>query len=70
MDSLLISIGTPKMGETGVHIRYLQEILGSLGYFKGKSSAIYGKRTKESLALFQKDLGLISNLQDPNAGVF
>ena len=55
-EKMLQVIGTPTLGETGRHVRYLQELLASLGYFHGKTSAIYGKRTKEAVAAFQKDM--------------
>lgn len=64
------SIGIPKSGEVSQNVRTLQNLLSKLGYFDGKTTAIYGKQTADALAKFQLDHKLISDLNDQNAGKF
>ncbi len=64
------SMGTPKDGEVGSHIRSLQEMLVRLGYLDAKPTGTYGPKTKEAVAKFQIDAGLVSGFSDPNAGKF
>lgn len=72
-ESLKVSlewVGTPKANETGAHVRVLQEALVSLGYLDAKPTGIYGPKTKEAVARFQIDQGLVLSKGDPNAGKF
>lgn len=66
----LEAVGTPKENETGSHVRTLQEALGTLGYLSAKPTGIFGPKTKEALADFQIEKGLVSSKSDPNAGKF
>lgn len=52
------SFGTPKMNEIGVHVRYLQQALQTLGYFEGKDTAIFGPKTNSALISYQTDKGI------------
>ena len=61
-------VGTPKVGDVSSGIRVLQSALGELGYFDRKTTGIFGEATKKSIAKFQLDHGLISGLNDLNAG--
>lgn len=49
------NFGNPKMNEIGVHVRYLQQSLKTLGYFDGKDTAIFGKNTSSALVQYQTD---------------
>jgi peptidoglycan hydrolase-like protein with peptidoglycan-binding domain len=49
------NLGTPKADEVGTHVRALQQTLASLGYFKGKDTAIFGKNTRAALTQYQKE---------------
>jgi peptidoglycan hydrolase-like protein with peptidoglycan-binding domain/3D (Asp-Asp-Asp) domain-containing protein len=64
----LDTVGTPKDGEVGSHIRTLQDMLSSIGYLDRKSTGIFGTKTKAAIAKFQLDSGLVVSLSDPNAG--
>lgn len=66
----LESVGTPKDGETGSHVRVLQEALVSLGYLDAKPTGIYGPKTRDAVAAFQIRNGLVLSKDDPNAGKF
>jgi peptidoglycan hydrolase-like protein with peptidoglycan-binding domain len=66
----LEGVGIPKAGESGAHVRSLQEALSKLGYFDRKSTGIFGAKTREAVARFQIDSGLVSGMNDPNAGKF
>ncbi|MFA5916827.1 MAG: peptidoglycan-binding protein [Candidatus Gracilibacteria bacterium] len=61
-------IGNPKVGETSKNVRELQKVLGTLGYFEGKDTAIYGEKTKVSVLKFQIDKKLVGKETDPGAG--
>lgn len=66
----LEAVGIPKDGEVGPHIRTLQEALLHLGYLQAKPTAIFGPKTREAIAKFQIENGLILTKADSNAGKF
>ncbi|MDQ1344094.1 MAG: hypothetical protein QG650_814 [Patescibacteria group bacterium] len=66
----LESVGTPAKDEIGPHVRTLQEALVTLGYLQSKPTGIYGPKTRDAVASFQLENGLILSKSDPNAGKF
>lgn len=46
------------LGSRGEEVRQIQTKLQSLGYLQGNIDGIYGNKTKEAVAAFQKDKGL------------
>lgn len=63
-------VRTVKDGEIGPHVRTLQEALSRLGYLNAKPTAIFGPKTREAVAQFQIEHGLVLTKADPNAGKF
>lgn len=61
----------PMLQEGQVHpeIRTLQILLKDLGYLDHKDTAIFGPLTKDALAHYQLDLGMIDSLNSPYAGM-
>ncbi len=45
-------------GNIGLDVKYMQERLAELGYFKGKADGTYGKTTETAVRAFQKRNGL------------
>ncbi len=52
---------TYREGDTGSMVKWLQESLAKLGYYKGTVSGEFGSLTKEAVRLFQRDRGLSSD---------
>lgn len=46
-------------GEQGADVRLVQEILRTLGYYRGVTDGIYGPQTVEAVRAFQRDRGLV-----------
>lgn len=57
-EAYISTLGSPKLWDTGNHIRELQVFLRNLGYFKGKDTGIMGSATVASLKKYQKERGL------------
>lgn len=49
---------TSRPGDTGSHVKKLQQALQAKGYYKGKIDGIYGSGTTEAVKAFQKKHGL------------
>lgn len=56
------------MGEQGVEVAKLQNVLKKLGYFDENVTGKFGAKTKESLLKFQLENELIDNNSDTGAG--
>jgi cell wall-associated NlpC family hydrolase len=48
-------------GNIGLDVKYMQERLAELGYFKGKADGAYGKTTETAVRAFQKRNGLFED---------
>ena len=66
--SVVESFGSPRPGEVGPQIRRLQNTLRTLGYFPYKDTAIFGEKTRQALARYQKDHGIVQSGDDSSAG--
>ncbi len=49
---------TSRPGDTGSHVKKLQQALQNIGYYKGKIDGIYGSGTTAAVKAFQKKHGL------------
>lgn len=47
-----------KLGSTGTIVQYLQSILKTLGFYKGKIDGIFGNQTKSAVITFQREFGI------------
>lgn len=47
------------LGERGADVRLVQEILRTLGYYRGVPDGIYGPLTQAAVRAFQRDRGLV-----------
>jgi len=57
-------------GSSGLAVKKLQIILANLGYFDSEFSGYFGPETTAAVIAFQKNEGIISDEQNPGAGVF
>lgn len=55
---------------SGPEVKKLQEVLLSLGYFKGETNGYYGEETRNSVLRFQIENGIIDDENDFGAGHF
>lgn len=63
-------LGTPSYWEISPEVRSLQKILGQLGHFDYKDTAIFWVKTQEALIAYQIDAGIIKSSNDIWAGIF
>jgi len=52
-----------KLGDRGPHVRYLQERLRELGYYRGPITGCFGPRTRFAVRKFQRDCNV------PDSGI-
>jgi hypothetical protein len=50
-----------KLGDRGAYIEKISSILNEIGYYKGKSTAIFNKKLEKSVIKFQQDYRLRSS---------
>jgi len=67
-EKVISSIGTVQYGDISTNVRNLQVWLKTLGYADFKDTAIFGKKTENSIISFQIDAELITNAGDIWAG--
>jgi peptidoglycan hydrolase-like protein with peptidoglycan-binding domain len=56
------------VGSTGSSVAAAQRLLRFLGYYRGRTDAVYGDTLADSVLRFQQDHGLVGTATDPGAG--
>ncbi len=67
--NLVAEFWNPKLNETWVHVRKLQQALKMLGYFDSKDTAIFWQKTQDSLTNYQIEKWIIKDKNEKQAWI-